>query len=100
MAQVNAKCPNCKEEITIDSEKEANICLKCNEALITEKAIKLYNESDKNNVKGRVKKKRNVWKSLGKGLLMILECVGYLIYVLLLLWLFIDITDGFKKNKR
>ncbi len=100
MAKVNAKCPNCGEEIFIESEKEANICSKCNEALITEKAISLYNLGEKREVKVSGTKKRNVWKSLGKGLLMVLECIGYLFYVIFLVWLFVDITDGIKKGKR
>ena len=96
MAKVNAKCPNCKNDIVINGEKEANICPNCNEAFITEKAIKLYSNSDKEDI--QVKPKRHVWKSLGKGLLLALECIGYLFYVLFFIWLFVDITDNLKKK--
>lgn len=97
MEQYNAKCPNCNNEILIDCNKEANVCPNCNEAFITEKAIKLYDNSEENKAPA-VKKKRHVWKSLGKGLLMALECVGYLLYCLFFVWLFVDITDNIKKK--
>ena len=96
--QVNAKCTNCGENILIDDNKEANICQKCNNAFITEKAIKLYSASACNEMQNRAIKKRHVWKSLGKGLLMTLECVGYLFYCLFFVWLFLDITDNIKKK--
>ena len=38
-------------------------------------------------------------KSLGKGLLMVLECIGYLFYCIFFVWLFVDITDNLKRNK-
>ncbi len=98
MAQYNAKCPNCKENIFIDCNKEANVCPQCKEAFITEKAIQIYNVSVANNVQVSTAKKRHVWKSLAKGLLMALECVGYLCYVLFFVWLFVDITDNLKKK--
>lgn len=90
MAQRNARCTVCNAEIVIEENKDANICPCCNEAIVTEKAIRLYN--------GSVKRKRNVWKSLGKGLLMVVECVGYLFYCLFFIWLFFDITDNLKKK--
>ena len=98
MMQVNAKCTNCGENILIDNNNEANICPNCNKAFITEKAIKLYNESMCNEGQHKVAKKRHVWKSLAKGLLMVLECIGYLFYCLFFVWLFIDITDDKKKK--
>ncbi len=98
MAQYNAKCPNCKVDIFVDSNKEANICPNCKEAFITEKAIKLYSASACNEMQNRAIKKRHIWKSLGKGLLMTLECVGYLFYCLFFVWLFVDITDNIKKK--
>ena len=87
--QVNAKCTNCGENILIDDNKEA---------FITEKAIKLYKESVCNEVSHKVVKKKHVWKSLGKGLLKVLECVGYLFYCLFFVWLFVDITNDLKKK--
>lgn len=98
MAQYNAKCPNCKQNIFIDSNKEANVCPNCKDAFITEKAIMLYNAGQAGEVQEKKVKKRHVFKSLGKGILMALECVGYLIYVLCLVWLFVDITDNIKKK--
>ena len=98
MAQVNAKCTNCGENIIIDDNKEANICPNCKEAFITEKAIKLLNENSNKDKLVLAVKKRNIWKSLGKGLLMVLECIGYLFYVLFFIWLFVDITDDLKKK--
>jgi hypothetical protein len=102
MANVNAKCPNCGKDIVIDDNKDANICPVCKEAFITEKAIKLYKEKTENNLtpnnENKSVKKRHVWKSLGKGLLMALECIGYLFYCLFFVWLFVDITDNIKKK--
>ncbi len=98
MEKVYAKCPICKKDVLIDCNKEANVCANCGEAFITEKAIKLYNESACNEVEHKVVKKRHVWKSLGKGLLMVLECFGYLFYCLFFVWLFVDITDNIKKK--
>ena len=45
MANVNAKCTNCGENILIDDVKDADICPHCNTAFVTEKAIKLYNQT-------------------------------------------------------
>lgn len=98
MSQYNAKCPNCKEDIFIDSSKEANVCPNCKEAFITEKAITLYYGNTQKEVQVKGAKKRHVLKSLGKGLLMVLECIGYLFYVLFFIWLFVDITDNLKKK--
>ena len=97
MAQYNAMCPNCRENVYIDSTKEANVCPNCKDAFVTEKAIQLYNGSAPSEVQVKAKK-RHVLKSLGKGLLMALECIGYLLYVLCLVWLFVDITDDLKKK--
>ena len=97
MALVNAKCTNCGEEILIDDIKDAHVCSKCNNAFVTEKAITLYNkDNDKNNE--RAVKTRHIFKSLGLALLMVLKCIGYLIYVISLMWLFFDIVDDFKKK--
>ncbi len=94
MAQYNAKCPNCSEIILINNNKEANVCPQCKEAFITEKAIAQYNNGTVNAVQKSGVKKRHVWKSLGRGLLMALECLGYLFYCLFFVWLFVDITDN------
>lgn len=98
MAQVNAKCTNCNAEIIIDNEKDADICPNCNTAFVSEKAIRLYNSQ--RNEKDELKsiKRRHMWKSLGKGLLMVLECIGYLFYCLFFVWLFVDITNDLKKK--
>ncbi len=98
MAQVNAKCTNCGQNILIDDNKEANICPDCNEPFITEKAIKLFKQNNEQEKQLGATKKRHVWKSLGKGLLMALECVGYLFYCLFFVWLFVDITNDLKKK--
>lgn len=45
------------------------------------------------------KKWLSVLKKIGKVMLFILECIGYLIMCLTFVWLFIDITDSFKKKK-
>ena len=93
MAQVNAKCTNCGENIIIDDNKEAIICPNCKEAFITEKAIKLLNENTNKDKQVLAVKKRHIWKSLGKGLLMVLECIGYLFLCLSFIWLFFDVFD-------
>ena len=98
MAKVNAKCTNCSEEILIDDMHDAEICPVCNTAFVTEKALKLYNDT-KADSQTKPAKKRNVLKSLGRALLMVLECLGYLIYVLCLMWLFFDVT-GINKKKQ
>ena len=97
MAQVNAKCPYCGETVLIEDSKEASVCPNCKDAFITEKAITVYNNSQ-NQAEITTKKRRNVLKSLGKGLLMVLECIGYLLYVITFMWLFFDITNDIKKK--
>ena len=96
MAQVNAKCTLCGSEVVIDSEKDAVICPVCQNPFVTEKAISLYNGEHTEEIKE--KKKRHIWKSLGRACLCALECIGYLIYVLSFMWLFFDITDVLKKK--
>ncbi len=96
MAIVDAKCTLCGEKILVDNQKEADICPYCKSAFVTEKAISLYGGETE---PVPVVKKRHILKSLGKGLLMVAECIGYLIYVLCLVWLFVDITDNITKKK-
>ena len=98
MANVYVKCTNCNQVVLTEDNRDANICPKCQQPFVTEKAIKLYSECDKKQNQVTTVKKRHIWKSLGKGLLMTLECIGYLCYVLCLVWLFVDITDGLKKK--
>ena len=98
MAEVYAKCPNCDEIILIDDSQDAEICNKCNKPFVTEKAIKSYNESINGSDAQPSPKKRHVWRSLGRGLLLAVKCIGYLIYVLTLMWLFFDILDDIKKK--
>lgn len=95
MAQVNAKCTNCGKNVLIDDNRDASICPNCKEAFVTDRAITLYNRENQITEKP---KKRHVWKSLGRGLLMALECIGYLFYVLFFIWLFVDITNDIKKK--
>ena len=99
MAEVNAKCTNCNEEIVIDSSLDANICPKCNKAFVTEKAIKLYNANEEIQKEQNAKKRRHIWKSLGLGLWFSVKCILYLFYVLFFLWLVFDITDSILKKK-
>ncbi len=98
MAEVKAKCTNCGAEIFVDDKKEAGICSSCAQAFVTEKAIRLYNQKTEQQGQLAPKKKRHAIKSLGKGLLLALECIGYLFYVLFFVWLFVDITNDFKKK--
>ena len=98
MALVNAKCTNCGKEILIDENKDADICLHCNTAFVTEKAIKLFNAESEKEKQARAKKRRHIFRSLGSALLLVLKCIGYLFYVLLCLWLFFDIVDDIKKK--
>lgn len=39
----------------------------------------------------------SVWKKIGKTLLFVLECVGYLIMVISFMWILLDLLDGKKK---
>lgn len=95
--QVNAKCPNCGAEILIENEKEANVCPCCKEAFITEKAIQSV-DSNSQTKENKTPKKRHILKSLGIGVLRFLECVGYLLYTIFLVWLFVDLTSPKKKK--
>ena len=96
MINANVKCPNCGKLIDIDATKEANICPECGEPFVTEKALTLYKNEQGESLS--TIKKRHVWKSLGKGLLLTLKCIGYLFYVIFFIWLFVDITDNLKKK--
>ena len=97
MAQVNAKCTNCNQEILIDDQKDADICPYCNTAFVSEKAIKLYNYDPEGRV--RSKKRRHIFKSFLMGFWMAIKCIFYLVYVFMFLWLFFDIVDGITKKK-
>ena len=98
MAQVNAKCTNCNMEIVIDDQKDADICLHCGSAFVSEKAIKLYKAESEEQTHIRARKRRHRWKSIGMALLCALECIGYLLYVIFFMWLFFDIVDNIKKK--
>ncbi len=98
MSYVSVICTQCGKEVNVDETLEANVCPNCQKAFITEKGIKLFAEKTQGNVQTKpVKKKRHILKSLGSGLLLAVQCIGYLIYVLLGLWLFFDIVDNIKK---
>ena len=99
MAKEYGKCPNCGEIILIADDNEADICSRCQKAFITEKAIKLYNEKNDNKSAKPTAKKGNFWKSFWYGVLITLKCIGYLIYVLSMIWLIMGFFDGFKKSK-
>ena len=101
METFNAKCTNCGEEIAVNIREDANICPKCNKAFVTEKAVALYNKERISETEQKEERKRKavkIFRSLGSAILMILECIGYLFYVIFFLWLFIDITDFHKKK--
>jgi DNA-directed RNA polymerase subunit RPC12/RpoP len=98
MAQVNAKCTNCNQEIIIDDQKDADICPYCNKAFVSEKAIKLYKLDSEEEKQVRVIRKRHMFKSFLMGFWMVFKCILYLFYVLLCLWLFFDIVDDIKKK--
>lgn len=98
MASVNAKCTNCGENIVVDDTHDAAICPNCNQAFVTEKAIKLCDENVEKEKQVRRIRNRHILKSLGQGALLALECIGYLFYVLFFIWLFVDITDKLKKK--
>ena len=97
MALVNAKCTNCNKEILIDGAKDANVCPNCNEAFVTEKAIRLYNDNPEIENKIKHVKRRNRWKTLGRGILLVLECIVDIIGAILIVGLFFDIFDKKKK---
>ena len=40
-----------------------------------------------------------VLKKIGSVLWLVIKCIGYLIYVLSLIWLITGFFDGFKKSK-
>lgn len=70
MAQVNAKCTNCNQEIVIDDLKDADICPHCNMAFVSEKAIKLYKLDSEEEKQVRVIRRRHMFKSFLKGFWM------------------------------
>lgn len=91
------KCPLCGQEIEVDCSKDADVCSNCNGAYVTQKAVELYGGKER---KKLIVKKRtvNFFKMAGRICLLILECLGYLIYCLSFVWLFIDLTDNIKKK--
>ena len=97
MALVNAKCTNCNKEILIDDTKDAHVCSNCNEAFVTEKAIKLYNYNSETEKKIRHLKRRNRWKTFGRAILLVLECIVDIIGAILIVGLFVDVFDTKKK---
>ena len=110
MDLINAICPNCKSEVGANLDKEANVCPNCGEAFVTEKALTLYNlqradnlenSQHEQNLKKQRHRKESIIKALkmiGKTFLFVLECIGYLLYVICFIWLFVDLTDGIKKK--
>ena len=98
MANVNAKCTNCGENILIDDVKDADICPHCNTAFVTEKAIKLYNQTPEQIQQNKKAVRRHVFKSFLLGLWFTFKCFLYLIYVVCLLWLIFDIYDDVTKK--
>ena len=96
MAKVNAKCTNCGEVIFIENKNDANICPHCNCAFLTEKAIKLYKKTPIEGEKTSIKVKR-FFKMFGSALLLILECIWYLICSLLLVDFILDVKKKGKK---
>ena len=97
MALIKAKCTNCNEEILIDDTKDAQVCSNCNEAFVTEKAIKLYNYNPEMEEKIRHLKRRNRWKTFGGAILLVLECIVDIIATILVVGFFFDIFDSKKK---
>ena len=102
MAQVNAKCTNCNQEIIIDDQNDADICPHCNKAFVSEKAIKLFNKHTVEEKKVPSIRRKHMFKSFLMGYLMgvwlVIKCFFYLLYVLSCVWLFFDIVDGIKKK--
>ena len=100
MAQVNAICTNCKNQVIIDSSKDAEICPHCASAFVSEKAIALYEketlEKDEKLSRAKIRKRR--WKNFASVMLLVLECIGTIIYFLFFVWLFFDFIDGKKKK--
>ena len=96
MAKVNAKCTNCGEVILIESKNDAHVCPHCNCAFVTEKAIKLYKKSPIEGEKTSAKVMR-VLRMFGSALLLILQCIWYLICSILLVDFILDLT---KKDKK
>lgn len=110
MAKIEVVCTNCNKTVSVNNEKEANVCPNCGEAFVTEKALTLYNlqradnlenSQHEQNLKKQRHRKESIIKALkmiGKTFLFVLECIGYLLYVICFIWLFVDLTDGIKKK--
>lgn len=110
MAKIEVICTNCNKIVCVDNEKEANVCPNCGEAFVTEKALTLYNlqcaenlenSRHEQNLKKQRHRKESVIKALkmiGKTFLFVLECIGYLLYVVCFIWLFVDLTDKISKK--
>ena len=97
MALVNAKCTNCNKKILLDDTKDASVCPNCNEAFVTEKAIKLYNYNPEKEKQIRHLKRRNRWKTVGRAILLVLECIVDIIAAILVVGFFVDVFDSKKK---
>ncbi|MBR2614328.1 MAG: hypothetical protein IKC71_01870 [Clostridia bacterium] len=97
MTKVNAKCPYCNEVVLTEEGLRYDECPKCKNIYETEKGLKLYREQLENK-QNPAPKKRRFWKTFGSVLLLILECIGYLIYALSFVWLFFDVLEAFKKK--
>ena len=96
MANITVKCPECKCKVDVDDVNRANICPICEKPFVTADAVALYNGNAINNVKP----KRGFWKSFFSGCYIALKCVGYLIYVITLLWLVFDLVDTIGGKKK
>jgi hypothetical protein len=97
MANVTVKCPECKCKVDVDDENRANICPICEKPFVTEDAVALYNGKK---IKNDVKPKNNVFLSILNGLWFGIKCIGYLIYVITLLWLVLDLFDAIGGKKK
>ena len=104
MALVDATCTHCGKNVLTNNKKDAAICPFCGQAFVTENAIQIYNNNNSTQSEELVKvkkiKRRNVWKSFGLGVLMVLECFLYFFYVIFGLWLFFDLHDALTKKKK
>ena len=98
MAQVKAICTNCNKEIEIDNNKDAGVCPHCLNAFVSEKAIKLYNARGENSEIEKAAKRRFRWNTVGRVILLILQCIGSIISTIFLISLISDLVDGSKKK--
>ena len=98
MKKANAKGNNPGEKLLTTENKEFNTCPHCSSEFASEQALAIDKDDLQKVKEARAIERKLFWKGFGVGLLTVLKCIGYLIYVLTFMWLIFDIVEGLKKK--